>query len=203
MSRTQITRKTVGKNLPINFIYLGAALITLGMYTNYYDPFNTVKLLILLLLAAVTLSYLVVFIRTNQFFSSKIDKIVISLSIFFSIGVILATAFSDVKITSILGDTQRRNGLLQYLSLALIFIYSSRIITLSSAKLLIKLMIIVSLMLSIYGVIQIVGLDFIKWNNPYNSMIGTLGNPNFASALLAIFLVVVVLQLFNSKISLL
>ena len=33
---------------------------------------------------------------------------------------------------------------------------------------------------------QISGKDFIKWDNPYNAMISTLGNPNFASATLAI-----------------
>lgn len=40
--------------------------------------------------------------------------------------------------------------------------------------------------LSSYGFIQTLGKDFISWDNPYNNMIGTLGNPNFASALLSI-----------------
>ena len=182
-------------------MFLGTALITLGIYTNFYDPFNTVKLLILLFLAVVTLSYLALFIRTDQFFSNKSDKIAILLLIFFILGLTLSTVFSDVKIVSIFGDTQRRNGFLQYLSLAIIFIYSSRVMTLASSKVLIKLMIIVSFILSAYGIIQITGHDFVKWDNPYNRMIGTLGNPNFASALLAIFLVVVFPQIFNSKIS--
>ena len=182
-------------------MFLGTALITLGIYTNFYDPFNTVKLLILLFLAVVTLSYLALFIRTDQFFSNKSDKIAILLSFFFILGLTLSTLFSDVKIVSIFGDTQRRNGFLQYLSLAIIFIYSSRVMTLASSKVLIKLMIIVSFILSAYGIIQITGHDFVKWDNPYNRMIGTLGNPNFASALLAIFLVVVFPQIFNSKIS--
>jgi hypothetical protein len=45
------------------------------------------------------------------------------------------------------------------------------------------------------------GNDFIKWDNPYNSMIGTLGNPNFASALLAVLLVILVAQITNKRIS--
>ena len=44
--------------------------------------------------------------------------------------------------------------------------------------------------LSVYGVIQISGKDFVAWDNPYNSMISTLGNPNFASATLAILLLI-------------
>ena len=201
MSGIKLSQSSVNKKQPINFIFLGAALITLGIYTNFYDPFNTAKLLILLLLAVVTLSYLAVFIRANQFFSNKSDKTTILFSFFFVTGLILATTFSDVKNVSIFGDTQRRNGLLQYLSLAIIFIYSSRVITLISAKVLIKLITIVSFILSSYGIIQIAGFDFIQWDNPNNRMIGTLGNPNFASALLAIFLVVVFLQIFNSGIS--
>ena len=36
-----------------------------------------------------------------------------------------------------------------------------------------------------YGQIQSAGEDFVSWNNPYNSIIGTLGNPNYAAAFLA------------------
>jgi tetratricopeptide (TPR) repeat protein len=41
--------------------------------------------------------------------------------------------------------------------------------------------------LGIYGLMQYSGSDFIDWNNPYNSIISTLGNPNFAAAIMAIF----------------
>jgi hypothetical protein len=46
--------------------------------------------------------------------------------------------------------------------------------------------IIVGLILSIYGLMQISGIDFVKWNNPYNAVISTVGNPNFAAAIMAI-----------------
>jgi tetratricopeptide (TPR) repeat protein len=59
----------------------------------------------------------------------------------------------------------------------------------------------VSFILSSYGLLQVSGKDFIKWNNPYNSMIGTLGNPNFASALLAVLLVILVAQITNNRLS--
>jgi hypothetical protein len=44
--------------------------------------------------------------------------------------------------------------------------------------------------MSFYGVIQISGNDFVDWVNPNNSMISTLGNPNFASAMLAIIVII-------------
>jgi tetratricopeptide (TPR) repeat protein len=39
----------------------------------------------------------------------------------------------------------------------------------------------------LYGILQATGNDFVKWVNPYNAIIGTLGNPNYAAAFLAMF----------------
>mgnify|MGYP000748585131 CR=1 FL=1 len=86
----------------------------------------------------------------------------------------------------LLGDTQRRNGFLAYLGLSIIFLYSARTIRFFNVLRIYKVAILIGLVLSCYGLMQINGKDFIKWNNPYNAMISTLGNPNFASATLAI-----------------
>lgn len=40
--------------------------------------------------------------------------------------------------------------------------------------------------LGVYGYIQVIGKDPIKWNLMVNRVIGTLGNPNFASATMAL-----------------
>jgi hypothetical protein len=48
---------------------------------------------------------------------------------------------------------------------------------------------IVGFIIGFYGFIQHFKLDFIHWNNPYNSVLSTLGNPDFAAAVMAIFLV--------------
>jgi hypothetical protein len=48
---------------------------------------------------------------------------------------------------------------------------------------------VTGLLFLFYGILQASGNDFVKWVNPYNSIIGTLGNPNFAAAFLAIFAV--------------
>ena len=180
---------------------MGVALITLGIYTNFYDPFNTPKLIILILVASMTFSYLISDYRINGFFVSNLDKLFFLILIFFTIGLILATVSSNEIYISVLGDTQRRNGFLQYFSLVIILAYSSRAINFSHAKSLIKYAVIVSFILSSYGLLQVSGKDFIKWDNPYNSMIGTLGNPNFASALLAVLLVILVTQFTNTRLS--
>jgi O-antigen ligase len=190
------------KQYSINFLFMGVALITLGIYTNFYDPFNTPKLIILILVASMTFSYLISDYRINGFFVSNLDKLFFLILIFFTTGLIVATISSNDTYISVLGDTQRKNGFLQYFSLVIILIYSSRAINVLQAKSLIKYAVNVSFILSFYGLLQVSGKDFIKWNNPYNSMIGTLGNPNFASALLAVLLVILVTQFTNTRLSL-
>ena len=104
----------------------------------------------------------------------------------FIIFLLVSTLFTDVFMVGLLGDTQRRNGFLAYLGLSIIFLYASRRINFLNVLRVYKVGILAGLVLSTYGLIQISGKDFIKWNNPYNAMISTLGNPNFASAALAI-----------------
>ena len=83
------------KQPPINFLFIGVALITLGIYTNFYDPFNTPKLIILILVASMTFSYLISDYRINGFFVSNLDKLIFLVLIFFAAGLILATVSSN------------------------------------------------------------------------------------------------------------
>jgi len=48
----------------------------------------------------------------------------------------------------------------------------------------------IALIFCSYSLLQHFGHDFVKWNNPYNSILGTVGNPNFAAALMGIFSVI-------------
>jgi hypothetical protein len=64
-----------------------------------------------------------------------------------------------------------------------------------------KMAILTGGILSIYGLMQINGNDFVAWNNPYNSMIATLGNPNFASSLLALIALISFFSFFNKHCS--
>ena len=51
---------------------------------------------------------------------------------------------------------------------------------------LLRIIILITIPLIFYGFLQHTGNDFVLWNNPYNSIILTFGNPNFASAFMAI-----------------
>jgi hypothetical protein len=49
---------------------------------------------------------------------------------------------------------------------------------------------------AIYAFMQTNGKDFVNWNNPYNSIIGTVGNPNFAAAVMAVMGVIMFATIF-------
>jgi O-antigen ligase len=116
----------------------------------------------------------------------SVDIKILLLVFIFLLSQTLALAFTHVKFTGLFGDTQRKNGYLTYLSLSIILLYSAKFLKYLDAIKIIKISVFSGCALAIYGAIQTLGYDFFNWENPYNSIIGTLGNPNFASALLAI-----------------
>jgi len=164
---------------------LGTSLITLYFNPNIQDPFNTPKMILLLLTSSWLLGHLLKSYMSN--FPPKksyefIGLLITTLFIFF-LGI--SYLFTDLKIIGLIGDTQRRNGFLSYLALSILFLCATRIENTKNIKRFLLISILTCLALSTYGIVQILGYDIVAWDNPYNNMIGTLGNPNFASALLA------------------
>ena len=168
------------------FLLWGTAAVTFFLKTDFYDPFNSAKLILLLLVAGWIFGHLINSYREKPIKFKSDDFLTTILVASFIIFLLVSTLFTDVFMVGLLGDTQRRNGFLAYLGLSIIFLYASRRINFLNVLRVYKVGILAGLVLSTYGLIQISGKDFIKWNNPYNAMISTLGNPNFASAALAI-----------------
>jgi O-antigen ligase len=171
---------------PARLLFLGVALVTLYFNPNIQDPFNTPKMILLLLISAWLLSHLLRSFKTSFLQKQSYRFIALILAITFGASLCFAYIFTDSKIIGLIGDTQRRNGLLSYLALIIFFLSAINSAEFKSIKQFIIIAIMTNFVLSSYGVIQILGKDFISWDNPYNNMIGTLGNPNFASALLSI-----------------
>jgi hypothetical protein len=97
---------------------------------------------------------------------------------------------TDNKYTAFFGENQRRNGFLTYLSLTVILLTVIAKFKRNSIHHIYYTSLFTGLILGGYGVMQTLGIDFVKWNNPYNSVISTVGNPNFAAAIMAIVAVV-------------
>jgi O-antigen ligase len=190
--------KSVGikssETIPTRWLFTSLAVITLYFQINAADPFNSPKLWLSIIFATWLLGYIVCF-RKTIFLSKTISKLFYILFAF-AFFLTLATVFSDFRYTSVFGEVQRRNGLLSYLSMAVLLGSAAIFVRFLNIKKLYIVTYFVSSVTTIYAIMQTTGNDFIKWNNPYNSIIGTLGNPNFAAALMAITGVIVFSSLF-------
>ena len=184
---------------PVRWILGGLILVTLYFQTNLADPFNSPKSWTLFVISAGLVGYVFTSIKIIK--SNRVLQTSFYLAFFFAASMLLATIFTDFKYTALIGDVQRRNGFLSYLSLVIIFIASTMFFKLFNTLRIYYCALVVGGITIIYALLQVSGKDFIKWNNPYNSIIATVGNPNFASALMAILGVVFFSALFNSEIS--
>ena len=190
MKKNQTQAKTNNTSGSVWFLILGVSFVTLYFNTKAYDPFNTPKLIFLLITAGWLTGHIVNEIRNGSINFRSVDVLIIVLPTFFVLAQIVSLFYTDTFIVGLIGDTQRRNGLLGYIALMIIFLFSSLRIDINYAIRIIKFAILLALVLCVYGLLQTSGKDFVSWNNPYNSMIATLGNPNFASSIIALMILI-------------
>jgi len=197
-SRSLRPQKKLQSNEKI--FYLLLASITLSIFTIAQDPINPIKQCILVLFSAWLLPKIFYKFKTTQVinffnYNFNINRILFVFLVF----QIISALVSDDTITGILGDHQRRNGALTYFALSIILIYTALNFNENLYARFAKFIIALSIVLGSYGLAQSMGKDFVDWTNPYNSLILTTGNPNFASSLLAILGVLLTSILFEKS----
>lgn len=168
----------------INLILTCLVVVVIYFNTRLQDPFNSPKMWILMMVACWLVGHLVTNLRS--ILSNSTLRLFSAFLMLFIFSMLISLIFTDDKFTGVFGENLRRNGVLTYFSLAVISLATAVYIKLES---LIKIQFVIFAILIIqvfYGQMQISGRDFVDWNNNYNAIITTLGNPNFASALLAI-----------------
>jgi O-antigen ligase len=199
---TQFGDKRESKNSSsIWFLIIGVSTVTLYFNTKAHDPFNTPKLIILLVLSGWLLGHIFNHYRKVYSHISRKEFVFLVIPILFIVTQVGALFFTDIFIVGLIGDTQRRNGFLSYFALTIVLIFCMISVNYYYALRVLKSAIIVGILLCSYGLMQITGNDFVSWNNPYNSMIATVGNPNFASSLLALISLIALFSLFNNEFS--
>ena len=174
---------------PVRWVYGSLITTTLFFHATLTDPFNSPKMWLVLLLAAWLSGYVISF-RSIIFVNTPI-KIYAILLLAFTTSAVVATIFTDFKYVGIFGETQRRNGLVTYLALAVIGLAASIFIRMFNVKRLYFATFFTGSVFAVYAFLQTTGRDFVSWNNPYNSIIGTVGNPNFAAAVMSVMGVIV------------
>ena len=153
--------------------------MVLGVIPKFYDLINLPRLIYLGIVGIIAIYGL---INLNISLKNIVLRNWPAILLLFAIIITSITSNNSWQF-NLTGSYQRNNGLIAYLGLTLLLIYISA----SSNDFLEKIMkhsAIAITIFAIYCTLQLLNLDFLPWNNPYNRIIGTVGNPNFSAALL-------------------
>jgi O-antigen ligase len=169
---------------PFTLAVIFAVFTTLYFNSKLLDPFNSPKQWILLISCAWLLGYLLTQRKNSPKFS-EVEKLKLLLLMFISF-LLLSTLFTDNSYVAFFGETQRKLGFLTYLGFSIYMLCGAIYTRIDLLSKLYTANLFMGLILGSYSLVQHFGKDFVPWSNPYNRIIGTLGNPNFASSTMAI-----------------
>jgi O-antigen ligase len=177
--------KNTPEKTPIWLILFSGCFITLYFNPSLQDPFNSPKLWLLMLTGSWLAGYLII----KQEFNSKFlhNRLFYGLLSGFIISLFISALLTESKFVAFFGDSGRRLGFLTYLFLVIFMLVATKYFTVESLRKIYFTAFFIGVLSFSYALMQSTGNDFASWVNPYNSIIGTLGNPNFASSAMAIY----------------
>ena len=202
MSKLKASRPQENTKL-LRALLIVAILTTLAISPNAINAFNSIKLIVLMLLTAVTLGWVSL---NSKKYPLRIDKSLIIISISFIVALLLNIVLGSMPVRhALVGLFGRNNGALTYICLLILLILASTISHLRAAEKFLFSLSWLGTLLSIYGLMQDSGFDFIDYGDTTfpNPIFLTLGNTNFTSALIGMSLMATISTLFcgDSKVS--
>lgn len=170
--------------LSIKFLVIVSALLTtlaVNPWTNL-DPINLPKLLVIGVFGIAATFLVAPFLKVLIARAGK-DLTISTFAFMFFL--ITAFIFSDTsKWTQIYGQFGRNTGLLAFICLASLLLATCIVSDNKFMEKIIWILIFAGLINTVYGYIQLLGMERANWQESYSPIIGTLGNPNFFSALM-------------------
>lgn len=174
--------------------FLTSIFILWGAVT---DPVNATKHF-LLGTVAIGAIFLTIISRAQILWVSS--KTLVVVAVIFLAFALSAVVNSDSPLgQNIYGSFGRNTGFMAYLFLNLIFISALTLRLRKSFEFLIKALLLAGLVNVVYCFWAWQVGDFVGWSNPYNTILGTFGNPNFIGAFLGIFVSVLLAYLFSER----
>jgi O-antigen ligase len=175
------------------------ALITTVMVAAWWtiEPVNAPKMVTLLATAGAALGIL---LSQKGLIKLLEKKLLIPVSVFALASVFSLVLSKDPWETNFYGIAGRNTGLLTYLGLVVIFLASMHLTNVSTINKVLKYFVIAGMFNVAYCLLSILGIELLPWENIYDTILGTFGNPNFIGAFLGIFGVVVFTYLISSGI---
>jgi hypothetical protein len=167
----------------ITILSWGLIATTVIVYTHRVsDPVNAPKLLTLGLVSMIGCSLLVI---PNIKFIWYHHAMLLLNSCAMILFMVATIFFSELPIQQNIYGVQGRNtGFLAQIGFLLLLTSILSIRQLRSVQIILKSLLIAGVINIAYCLWVLVFEDFIGWNNQYNSLLGTFGNPNFISSFL-------------------
>ena len=174
----------------------GAPLISIFLLIDQVsDPVNVTKMAALSVLAF-ALAFVIVAKSSRLLWAdAKLQILAAAAFIVFSISAVLNSESPLGQ--NFYGTYGRNTGFLTYFSLTLVFLATLVLRRTESFRNILYGLLAAGLVNVIYGAWTVVFGDFVSWDNPYDRILGTFGNPNFIGAFLGIFASLLVAYLLN------
>jgi len=178
--------ETKSETLLGKLIWVGAPFASVFLLTGpVTDPVNITKLVAT---GALGGALLLVFLGFGIQDSWKVSRLPIISVIVFNLASLNASINSSSPfLQNLFGTYGRNTGFIAYLALTCIYVGSLMLRSTKSFQRLIQGLIIAGVLNLTYCSYVLLFGDFINWQNPYGSILGLFGNPDFISAFLGIF----------------
>jgi len=179
--------KEANEKTLVNVLFLGSALVTLFVVTGIVtDPVNATKHFILGSVAFASFAIATFFAFKTIWTDSK--NFLLLSTAFLLLAMFSVVSSKAPLAQNLYGAYGRNTGFIAYLSLVLVANASLSLRRKSSFEKIIVGLFIAGFINVTYCLWAWQVGDFIGWSNPYNTILGTFGNPNFIGAFLGIFL---------------
>ena len=177
----QNKQQNIVHSFALNLFLIASVLIT-PFYS--FEAINLPKFIVLIFFGILAFMYVLRNLKIVFFYIPKISKILILgfVAIYLSTFVLSDTPWQQ----QLYGRENRRNGLLTYFSLLMLFIIFHLLPYAKFLKVFVNRVTFAGIFVVCYSILQLMGLDPFKWDSVNLHFFSTLGNPNFLSAYIAI-----------------
>jgi O-antigen ligase/cytochrome c-type biogenesis protein CcmH/NrfG len=177
-------------------VLIAGVATTFMIWTSLADPINIPKFFILVMLSAWVLGTVVAGFSQDGIRKLSVGQWAI---LAFALAMILAAVLTDVRYTAFFGTSQRNDGALSYVALAILAIAASMSFDIAHLFQFRNGLLVVGALLTFYGVLQTTGNDPFTWVLVYGPIMGTLGNPDFMSAAIGVSAIATVWMILSTK----
>jgi O-antigen ligase len=168
-------------------VLFGLPAVTLFLVINSVtDPVNAPKLAALGTLSGSILLLLLVF--KIRYLQEYLRGVLILASLFLAALINSVMNSNSPLSQNVYGIYGRNTGFLTYFCLLIILIGVAAASDITILKKLVYGFLFAGIVNALYCLWVLIFGDFISWNNPYGSILGLFGNPNFISAFLGMFI---------------